>query len=200
MRAFNHLLRKLRREDIVFSLLCGKFAHDADVRERLLATGDRRNAEASPCGGLWGIGIDAFHLRAASPSQWPGQTPWGQSTHCDAHASACAPGRTPRAFAPGHLTPCSPGHLPPCAPLSMKLRPRVMGLWWMILPPRTHVARSMCKRTYPRTSRSSVAHCPYSFSRRRRFSTTVVGGTRPRFGERWRFSGLRYLFDACPRA
>ncbi|CAB1116433.1 unnamed protein product [Ectocarpus sp. CCAP 1310/34] len=72
IRRFDHALWKLRREDVVFSLLYAKFAQNADARERLLATGDRQIAEASPYDGLWDIGVDAFDPRAASPSKWTG--------------------------------------------------------------------------------------------------------------------------------
>ncbi|CAB1103025.1 unnamed protein product [Ectocarpus sp. CCAP 1310/34] len=79
VRRFDHALWELRREDVVFPLLYAKFAQNADACERLLATGDRQIAEASPYDGLWGIGVDAFDPRAASPSKWTGRNLLGKA-------------------------------------------------------------------------------------------------------------------------
>ena len=45
----------------------------------LIHTGDRRLAEASPHGSLWGIGLSACDPRASSPDSWCGQNLLGQA-------------------------------------------------------------------------------------------------------------------------
>jgi ribA/ribD-fused uncharacterized protein len=50
-----------------------KFGAHADLRDFLLATGDRVLVEASPRDCIWGIGLDAANPRAADSGQWRGQ-------------------------------------------------------------------------------------------------------------------------------
>ncbi|MEV7322066.1 NADAR family protein [Streptomyces sp. NPDC093970] len=49
-----------------------KFAADADLREFLLATGDRVLVEASPVDRIWGIGLAATDDAATDPTRWKG--------------------------------------------------------------------------------------------------------------------------------
>lgn len=58
---------------IVYSGNLAKFEQNADLRERLLATGDRIIAEASPTDTIWGIGLTNGDPRAKDPAQWRGK-------------------------------------------------------------------------------------------------------------------------------
>ncbi|WP_443750622.1 NADAR family protein [Asticcacaulis solisilvae] len=49
-----------------------KFSQNVDLRDYLLATGDRVLVEASPVDPVWGIGLAADNPDAADPSLWKG--------------------------------------------------------------------------------------------------------------------------------
>jgi hypothetical protein len=55
-----------------------KFSQHADLRERLLNTGDKVLAEASPVDLVWGIGFAAKDDEALDPSKWRGQNLLGE--------------------------------------------------------------------------------------------------------------------------
>jgi ribA/ribD-fused uncharacterized protein len=64
--------------EIVYRGNVAKFSQNADLRELLLATGDRTLAEASPNDLIWGIGLAATDPRAADRSQWRGKNWLGE--------------------------------------------------------------------------------------------------------------------------
>uniref|UniRef100_A0A7S2U3E3 NADAR domain-containing protein n=1 Tax=Lotharella oceanica TaxID=641309 RepID=A0A7S2U3E3_9EUKA len=49
-----------------------KFSQNAELKEKLMATGDRTMAEASPKDRIWGIGLHASDERAQDMSTWRG--------------------------------------------------------------------------------------------------------------------------------
>ena len=55
-----------------------KFSQHEDLRERLLATGDRIMAEASPYDLIWGIGFRAMDDLALDERNWKGQNLLGK--------------------------------------------------------------------------------------------------------------------------
>ena len=55
-----------------------KFSQHEDLRERLLATGDRILAEASPYDLIWGIGYRAKDDLALDQKNWRGQNLLGK--------------------------------------------------------------------------------------------------------------------------
>ena len=58
--------------DHVRRINIAKFSQNDDLRARLLATGGRFLAEASPNDTTWGIGLDAATAAVTAPSKWPG--------------------------------------------------------------------------------------------------------------------------------
>ncbi|CAB1110642.1 unnamed protein product [Ectocarpus sp. CCAP 1310/34] len=108
VRRYDHALWELRREDIVFSLLYAKFAQNADARERLLAKSDRQIAEASPYDGLWGIGVDAFDPRAASPAKWTGKHLLGKALVATRTLLRVRPVEPDKPFPPEHSGQSAP--------------------------------------------------------------------------------------------
>lgn len=61
------------REEIVFQANLAKFSQREDLKEMLLATGDKTIAEASPRDAIWGIGMAEDHPNVTD------QTVWGQN-------------------------------------------------------------------------------------------------------------------------
>jgi len=61
------------REEIVFRANLAKFSQRDDLKEMLLATGDKIIAEASPRDAIWGIGMAEDHPNVTD------QTVWGQN-------------------------------------------------------------------------------------------------------------------------
>lgn len=59
--------------------LYAKFVQNPVLKERLLSISNARFVEASPYDKKWGIGIDADHPNATSPSKWPGTNLLGQA-------------------------------------------------------------------------------------------------------------------------
>lgn len=55
-----------------------KFSQHPDLKERLLNTGDKILAEASPVDLIWGIGFAAKDDEALDPAQWRGQNLLGE--------------------------------------------------------------------------------------------------------------------------
>jgi hypothetical protein len=56
-----------------------KYRQNADLREKLLATGDLTFVEASPYDTVWGIGMRADAEGADDPSRWKGQNLLGRA-------------------------------------------------------------------------------------------------------------------------
>lgn len=62
-------------KDIVAKGNLAKFTQNPELRQLLLATGDKILVEASPKDAIWGIGLAADDPRALEPSKWLG-TNW----------------------------------------------------------------------------------------------------------------------------
>jgi len=63
---------KAAREEVVYNACYAKFSQNPALRTKLLATGSKTLAEASPNDKNWGIGLAAEDPRATDPAQWPG--------------------------------------------------------------------------------------------------------------------------------
>ena len=72
VRHFDHESRQQECEHIVLRGNLTKFSQNEDMRLALMHTGQRRLAEASPQGELWGIGLSACDYRDSSPDIWRG--------------------------------------------------------------------------------------------------------------------------------
>jgi ribA/ribD-fused uncharacterized protein len=72
VRGFDEQRWAQRRFEIVVEANMAKFGQHPELREFLLATGDRVIVEASPRDRVWGIGLAADDERAQSPDQWLG--------------------------------------------------------------------------------------------------------------------------------
>uniref|UniRef100_A0A6B2LN51 NADAR domain-containing protein n=1 Tax=Arcella intermedia TaxID=1963864 RepID=A0A6B2LN51_9EUKA len=55
-----------------------KFQQNPELKEKLLATGDKILVEASPYDKIWGIGIEGHHPDARNPKKWRGKNYLGQ--------------------------------------------------------------------------------------------------------------------------
>jgi ribA/ribD-fused uncharacterized protein len=65
--------------EIVYRGNMAKFGQNADLRELLLATGDKTLVEASPKDRIWGIGLAADDPRATNRSAWRGKNWLGEA-------------------------------------------------------------------------------------------------------------------------
>lgn len=65
--------------DMVKEGLMAKFGQNREIREQLLATGDRLMAEASPYDPLNGIGLSAEDAATMPPENWPGSNLLGKA-------------------------------------------------------------------------------------------------------------------------
>lgn len=72
VRGFDEQRWADRRFDLVVAGNLAKFGQHQDLREFLLGTGNRVLVEAAPNDQVWGIGLAADDVRAASPGHWPG--------------------------------------------------------------------------------------------------------------------------------
>lgn len=68
-RGFDEQRWAQRRFDLVVAGNVAKFGQNPELREYLLATGDRVLVEASPRDRIWGIGLGASNELAASPNR-----------------------------------------------------------------------------------------------------------------------------------
>ena len=59
-------------EEIVFTANLAKFSQHPELKAALLATGDKKLAEASPYDKIYGIGLEASDPAAKDPRQWKG--------------------------------------------------------------------------------------------------------------------------------
>ncbi len=64
--------------EVVYRGNIAKFSQNADLRELLLATGDRTLAEASPYDKIWGIGLTADDPNATDRTAWSGRNWLGE--------------------------------------------------------------------------------------------------------------------------
>ena len=65
--------------NIIKEGLMGKFGQNAELRDKLLATGDRLMAEASPYDPINGIGLSAEDAATQAPESWPGTNLLGKA-------------------------------------------------------------------------------------------------------------------------
>ena len=65
--------------DIVEEGNYAKFTQNEDLKKKLLATGDKTIAEASPFDKRWGIGLKAQDKRAQNPKEWKGSNWLGKA-------------------------------------------------------------------------------------------------------------------------
>ncbi|MEW2083016.1 NADAR family protein [Streptomyces sp. NPDC005283] len=72
VRGFDDAIWERERFAIVRSGSVHKFGQDAELRDFLLATGDRVLVEASPVDRIWGIGLATDDERAQDPARWRG--------------------------------------------------------------------------------------------------------------------------------
>jgi ribA/ribD-fused uncharacterized protein len=63
----------------VFNGNLAKFTQNEDLKNELLATGDRILVEASPEDFIWGIGMDEFQESIDNPLSWRGMNLLGQA-------------------------------------------------------------------------------------------------------------------------
>jgi len=75
VRNFDQAIWDASARDIVFQGNYAKFEQNADLREKLLATGDKLLVEASPTDRIWGIGLGMDDERRHDPKNWQG-TNW----------------------------------------------------------------------------------------------------------------------------
>jgi ribA/ribD-fused uncharacterized protein len=73
VRHFDDALWKAHLEDIAFEVVRQKFEASSELRQLLLATGERVIAEASPNDSIWGIGVNLADDRSLNPALWCGQ-------------------------------------------------------------------------------------------------------------------------------
>jgi ribA/ribD-fused uncharacterized protein len=67
-----------KKEDVMRKILRAKFSQNAEIRKKLLDTGDKILAEANPRDTFWGIGTSASTAIAKNPSKWKGQNKLGK--------------------------------------------------------------------------------------------------------------------------
>lgn len=72
VRGFDEAIWQRERSAIVRAGSVHKFGQNAELRDFLLATGDRVLVEASPLDRVWGIGLAADDERAQDPALWRG--------------------------------------------------------------------------------------------------------------------------------
>jgi ribA/ribD-fused uncharacterized protein len=72
VRGFDDAIWERERSAIVRAGSVHKFGQNAELRDFLLATGDRVLVEASPLDRVWGIGLAADDERAQDPALWRG--------------------------------------------------------------------------------------------------------------------------------
>ena len=64
---------------IVYEGNLAKFSQNADLKEKMLSTGNRIFVEASPLDNIWGIGLDENAKGIENPSYWLGLNLLGQA-------------------------------------------------------------------------------------------------------------------------
>ena len=67
-----------KRFDVMVDGLCERFSQNADIKEKLLATGDRILVEASPYDNIWGVGLEETDDAILDEKNWLGQNLLGK--------------------------------------------------------------------------------------------------------------------------
>lgn len=70
VKGFDEAAWAAARDEIVFQGNLAKFSQHPDLRQRLLDTGDRIIAEASPRNSIWGIGMAEDHPNVTDTTLW----------------------------------------------------------------------------------------------------------------------------------
>lgn len=73
VRGFDEDTWLAHRYDIVFRASIAKFGQHQELRDFLLATGDKVLVEAAPRDTVWGIGLGAENPAATDPVRWCGE-------------------------------------------------------------------------------------------------------------------------------
>lgn len=79
VKGFEHEVWKRNRQRIVQEANVLKFTQHEDLKQRLLQTGQKTLAEASPEDLIWGIGFEADAPEAVLPEKWTGQNLLGKA-------------------------------------------------------------------------------------------------------------------------
>ena len=79
VRGFVGAVWERERFGIVVAGNRAKFGQDEELKQTLLATGDKVLVEASPYDRIWGIGLRADDPRVHDPERWRGQNLLGQA-------------------------------------------------------------------------------------------------------------------------
>ncbi|WP_230374220.1 NADAR family protein [Pontivivens ytuae] len=72
VRGFDEETWSAERVRIVAEVSLAKYEQNRGLRRKLLQTGERPLAEASPIDFIWGIGLDATNASQTPTDQWPG--------------------------------------------------------------------------------------------------------------------------------
>lgn len=78
VRGYNQQIWDNNKVCIVWSANYLKFSQHDDLKQRLLATGEKLLAEASPTDLIWGIGFDENAPEALTPERWRGRNLLGE--------------------------------------------------------------------------------------------------------------------------
>lgn len=79
VRGFSGPVWEAARMEIVVAGNRAKFSQNPELRDVLLATGDKVLVEASPYDRIWGIGLRADDPRVHDPERWRGQNLLGEA-------------------------------------------------------------------------------------------------------------------------
>lgn len=79
VKNFNEEIWDQNKSEIVYRGNLAKFGTNSGLREKLLSTGNKILAEASPMDKVWGIGLGKEHENASFPERWPGKNLLGQA-------------------------------------------------------------------------------------------------------------------------
>merc|ERR1740116_624602 len=72
LRGFDQKVWDRECFDVVVSGNRAKFQQNEDLREVLLATGQKVLVEASPQDPIWGVGLTPMEAKNCDPASWPG--------------------------------------------------------------------------------------------------------------------------------
>ena len=78
VKDFNEERWNAEKVGIMQRAIKAKLMQHPDIRKKLLATKERRIAEANPRSKFWGIGTSYNTSKAADPARWPGKNTLGQ--------------------------------------------------------------------------------------------------------------------------
>lgn len=79
VRGYSNIAWRAHRVHVVIKGNMAKFAQNEEMKEQLLATGNRTLVEASPYDRIWGIGLSQSDPRALDVRQWQGDNLLGQA-------------------------------------------------------------------------------------------------------------------------